>query len=191
MFQRDRTGWAFLGDASELCRARDGIRHRPAQCPLSSGLFLAPLLRGEPRREGNRVSVISLSRQWRLRRGEVKHWCPCLGSVGSRSAERWGSGRGGGESPGKADPEPRETGWPRLPPQLQTLHLRVGGCAVISRLPPSAVRFGTGLGAGASYQDAHRGCLLRYPDRALPLAPLEILCFRNSFQGWAPVLHVA
>ena len=72
-----------------------------------------------------------------------------------------GSGRGEGESPGKADPEPRETGWPRLPPQLQTLHLRVGGCAVISRLPPSALRFGTGLGAGASYTGCSQRMLVK------------------------------
>lgn len=40
-------------------RARDGIRHSPARCPLSSGLFLAPLLWGETGREGNCVAVIS------------------------------------------------------------------------------------------------------------------------------------
>lgn len=105
MFQRDRTGWASLGDASELCRARDGIRHSPAQCPLSLGLFLAPLLWGEPGREGNRVAIISPSRQWRLGRGEVKHWCQCLGSLGSRSTERWGVGKGGRWEPWQ--------GWPR------------------------------------------------------------------------------
>ena len=35
-------------------------------------------------------------------------------------------------------------------------HLRVGGCAVISRLPPSALWFGTGLGTGASYTGSQR-----------------------------------
>lgn len=156
MFQRDRTGWTpwemplnCAGPETGLDTARpDAHSARGSFWPLSSGESL-----------GERATVSPLSSRadsggWggeRLNTG-VSVW----GVWGVGPQRGGGSGRGEGESPGKADPEPRETGWPRLPPQLQTLHLRVGGCAVISRLPPSALWFGTGLGTGASYTGSQR-----------------------------------
>lgn len=103
-----------------------------------------------------------------------------------------GSKAGVGGSPGKADPEPREN---RLAspasPSPDPTSVRWWLCRDSPACPLQPCGLALASALEPQTQDAHRGCLLRYPDPALPLAPLEILCFWNSFQGWAPVLHVA